>query len=291
MIVQKDNNVARGMPSALLARTFLLDERAKNLSNDALAVYWRLLTRQAAGLTNPASYNKLGAELRLSRKDSWTRVITLLTNTAPPLLTIEGGNIVVAPFSCPVSERVRVAQRNRAIGRWKDPKSTVTKASVSRKPQAAASTAQLGLIGLIDGEASVALAAATKESGATVPAEEIVKLYHEICVGLPRVHKIAGASFMGALNARWNDSASHRNLEFWRHYFTTVAERDFLMGRNDKGFRADFTWLVRKSAFENILNGRYANSGSRKPTLFGEGAGKQDESGHEIGDSSVFQAD
>lgn len=290
---KKEGGAERGFPSAILARTFILDDRVKRLSNNALAVYQRLVARQVTGLKNPASHKALGLELLLPRKSTWDRVIKELSGMTPPLVRIEGDHFVVFPLVSAVDERVRLAQRERARARWSQPrvasvdagKSAVAGAAKAAPKPSGAAAVQLGLDGFIDDAAAQAVAAAGKAIGC--PVEAIVAAYHEICPMLPRVRKVADATFVKHLRARWDESASHRTLEFWRQYFKMVAERPFLHGNNDRGFKADLSWLVGKSAFERVMNGRYAGGSTHKP-LFGEGKGKTDSPGHQAGEGTIF---
>ena len=43
-----------------------------------------------------------------------------------------------------------------------------------------------------------------------------------------------------------------------------AMESDFLKGKNDKGWRASFDWLIKPTNFDKVLSGNYANR--EKPT-------------------------
>ncbi|MCP1651666.1 replication protein [Pseudomonas nitroreducens] len=94
------------------------------------------------------------------------------------------------------------------------------------------------------------------------PHQAIVDLYHEILPELPRV-ALFNKTRQQHLQARWRESAVHRDIEFWRDYFETVRASQFLMGnvpgRNgNRPFRASFDWLICPSNFVKVVEGNYA---------------------------------
>lgn len=93
------------------------------------------------------------------------------------------------------------------------------------------------------------------------PAEAIVDLYHELLPELPGVVMITAARRQH-LQARWREHQAHRSLDYWREYFSSVRQSDFLMGRaparnGAKPFRAAFDWLIAPSNFVKVVEGRY----------------------------------
>jgi len=47
-------------------------------------------------------------------------------------------------------------------------------------------------------------------------------------------------------------------LDGWAEALTKVRDSPFLRGDNDRGFRADFDFLLQKSSFTKLLEGSYA---------------------------------
>lgn len=92
------------------------------------------------------------------------------------------------------------------------------------------------------------------------PVQDIVDLFNSILVELPQVVLVNKARKY-ALNARWEESHVHQDLDFWREYFTSVRSSDFLMGktqgRGGQPFRATFDWLIAPSNFVKVVEGNY----------------------------------
>lgn len=45
----------------------------------------------------------------------------------------------------------------------------------------------------------------------------------------------------------------------WIEYFSKVAESEFLCGKNDRGWRADFDWLLKGDNYLKVIEGRYGD--------------------------------
>lgn len=88
------------------------------------------------------------------------------------------------------------------------------------------------------------------------PYDAIVDLYHETLPDLPRV-KIITKQRKAALRARWNTSNRTKSLDWWLEYFVVVKSTPFLMGANDRNWRADFDFLITESKFAKIVEGGY----------------------------------
>jgi len=82
-------------------------------------------------------------------------------------------------------------------------------------------------------------------------AEKIIELYAEI---LPELQQVVISLFHGkprarALAARWAEHEDFRTEEFWRAFFSTVRTSKHWMGDNDRGWMADFEFLMKPSNF------------------------------------------
>jgi len=88
------------------------------------------------------------------------------------------------------------------------------------------------------------------------PHQGIIDLYHNILPSLPKV-KVWSDAKEKILRARWNEDKARQSIEWWETFFKYVSNSDFLTGRTKECFRADLEWLVTKSNFEKIANGRY----------------------------------
>ncbi|MBC3948328.1 replication protein [Pseudomonas folii] len=93
------------------------------------------------------------------------------------------------------------------------------------------------------------------------PYQEIVALYHMALPELPAV-ALLNAGRKKTLQARWRESAVHRDLGFWAEYFAMVKASHFLTGKAEgrngsKPFRASFDWLIAPSNFVKVVEGNY----------------------------------
>ena len=88
------------------------------------------------------------------------------------------------------------------------------------------------------------------------PYGNIVSLYHEHCPDLPRV-KILSEKRKRALKARWREDKKRQDLKWWVKYFEYIATVSFLNGKNDKGWFANFDFVIRESGMINIIEGKY----------------------------------
>jgi hypothetical protein len=63
----------------------------------------------------------------------------------------------------------------------------------------------------------------------------------------------------GAYNLKLNGKFIVRDagLNFWEGLFNDALDSDFLLGRNGRTWRADFEFMTRASAIQNILEGKY----------------------------------
>ena len=100
----------------------------------------------------------------------------------------------------------------------------------------------------------------SKASKPKCPTQAIVDLFNETLPGLPRVVMIT-KSRVATLNARWNESVVHQDLDFWSDFFKLVAASPFLMGQTEgragKPFRAVFDWLIAPTNFVKVIEGNF----------------------------------
>lgn len=97
----------------------------------------------------------------------------------------------------------------------------------------------------------------------------IVKTWNEVCgEKLPKVIDITDAR-RKAMKAR--SSHAFKTLDEWRVYFKTISETDFLIGKNDKNWRADFDFALRPATVTKIKEGKYgaAPTKSKPPKVIG----------------------
>lgn len=56
-----------------------------------------------------------------------------------------------------------------------------------------------------------------------------------------------------ALRSRWRESPKHQRLEFWERFFNELRNHRFYMGENDRAWKADLGWIVKRSNFDKLI--------------------------------------
>ena len=83
---------------------------------------------------------------------------------------------------------------------------------------------------------------------------KVVEIYNTYCVNLPRVQK---------LTDKRNKSIDNFLKEFTEEQFEDICiianSTNFLIGKNDNGWKADFDFLMRIDKATNVLEGKYNN--------------------------------
>lgn len=82
----------------------------------------------------------------------------------------------------------------------------------------------------------------------------IVNLYHQLCPSLPKIVKLTDGRAT-AIRARLNDY----KLEQITTAFKMAEDSDFLKGVNDRGWHANFDWIMSPGNMAKILEGNYKN--------------------------------
>lgn len=95
----------------------------------------------------------------------------------------------------------------------------------------------------------------TKEPPA--PYETIKDLYNSICKDLSKVRSIS-SSGKRHLKARWKQF--EYSLDTFEECFKKVQVSDFCTGKNERGWKADFDWLIKNdNNMVKVLEGKYDN--------------------------------
>jgi hypothetical protein len=82
----------------------------------------------------------------------------------------------------------------------------------------------------------------------------IIDNYHSLCPNMRKVVQINDFR-KGLINARFGENGMDKIISVIR----TAGESDFLNGKNDKAWKADFEWIMRPQNFLKILEGKYEN--------------------------------
>lgn len=108
------------------------------------------------------------------------------------------------------------------------------------------------------------------------PVADLLKLYNQTLGNrLPQV-QVASEARKRQLSARWNEmlgsvrpdgkiryQGPEDGLKWWGAFFAKVATNPHWMGDNDRGWTADFDWIVKPANFAKILEYRPAKKGGR----------------------------
>ncbi|MDF2952121.1 MAG: hypothetical protein K0S18_1704 [Anaerocolumna sp.] len=89
--------------------------------------------------------------------------------------------------------------------------------------------------------------------------QQIADMYNEICISFPRLTKISEAR-KKAIKARLNTYT----VEDFKKLFELTEKSDFLKGKNNRNWSANFDWLVKDSNMAKVLDGNYANTSNNQ---------------------------
>lgn len=98
-----------------------------------------------------------------------------------------------------------------------------------------------------------------KDKEERITVQQIVDLFHSICKSFSVVRSLSGAR-KKAVKARLN---TYSLIEF-EQLFRKAEASDFLKGKNDRNWTANFDWLMKDANFAKVLDGNYDNRGSAK---------------------------
>lgn len=89
------------------------------------------------------------------------------------------------------------------------------------------------------------------------PYKQIKDLYNDICISLTKVRSLSDER-KKHIKARWKQF--NYKIETFEEVFRKVEASDFCKGKNDRGWKADFDWLIKNdSNMVKVLEGKYDN--------------------------------
>lgn len=100
-----------------------------------------------------------------------------------------------------------------------------------------------------------------KLSKENIDYQQIADLYNETCVSFPRVTKLSETR-KRAIKARLNQYS----VDDFRRMFELAESSDFLKGKNDRNWSANFDWMIKDANMAKILDCNYTNR--ENPTDF-----------------------
>lgn len=88
------------------------------------------------------------------------------------------------------------------------------------------------------------------------PYEKIKDEYNRVCTSFPRLTVLSEAR-RKAINARIR---SGYTVEDFERLFATAECSDFLKGKNNRNWSANFDWLIKDANMAKVLDGNYSNN-------------------------------
>lgn len=86
------------------------------------------------------------------------------------------------------------------------------------------------------------------------PYDEILGKYHWLMSFHPKVRKLTNKRKV-TMRKRWLEDLT--SIEDWEAYFKDAARKPFLTGKNDRGWVADFDFLLREDVIAKMQEGKY----------------------------------
>lgn len=83
---------------------------------------------------------------------------------------------------------------------------------------------------------------------------QIKDLFNDICVSFPKVTKLSDQR-KKTLKARLNTY----NIDDFERLFKLAEQSDFLKGKNNKDWQANFDWMIKDANMAKVLDGNYNN--------------------------------
>lgn len=94
-------------------------------------------------------------------------------------------------------------------------------------------------------------------------AKKLVEMYNNICTDLPKV-RIVTPKREKTLVARLRE----RSMEDFAELFKKASASEFLCGENDRGWTANFDWLINETNMAKVLEGNFDNrQGAKKQQI------------------------
>lgn len=82
----------------------------------------------------------------------------------------------------------------------------------------------------------------------------ILALYKKIMFNFPACRKLTNKR-KAAMAKRWREDLT--SLEDWAAYYKDASKKRFLMGNNDRGWKADFDFFLREDVIVKMQEGKY----------------------------------
>ena len=96
------------------------------------------------------------------------------------------------------------------------------------------------------------------------PKNDIIKIFNELCISLPKVKTVTETRKKAAKSI-----AKKYTFEQIKEVFKKAEASDFLKGKNNRDWQANFDWLMKDSNFAKVLDGNYDNKKVEKGKVQG----------------------
>lgn len=113
-----------------------------------------------------------------------------------------------------------------------------------------------GKVRLELGKDSIEIVEEPAEERNKVPYEKIKDLFHGICVSYPKVIKLSD-NRKKTIAARYKEY--NNDIKIFEDLFNKAEKSDFLKGKNKKGWKANFDWLLNQANMIKVLEDTYKN--------------------------------
>lgn len=91
------------------------------------------------------------------------------------------------------------------------------------------------------------------------PKDDIIKMFNELCISLPKVKTVTETRKKAAKSIMKKYS-----IEQIKEVFKKAEASDFLKGKNNRYWKANFDWLMKDSNFAKVIDGNYDNKKQAK---------------------------
>jgi len=103
------------------------------------------------------------------------------------------------------------------------------------------------------------------DSNNKIPYQEIVDLYNKILGDRLSKTKMLNTSRKKKIKLRYTENLN--SIEKWEELFNIALSSPFLLGENEKGWKATFYWFIENdNNYLKVLEGNYKSSKSPKKT-------------------------
>lgn len=146
---------------------------------------------------------------------------------------------------------------------------TTTEADRKREYRARIEAERQALLGQTGGQMSDISTPENREKSTEIIDKEIKRIdyqriaamYNDTCVSFPHIKSLSDAR-KKAIKARLQTYT----YEDFKTLFAKAEASDFLKGKNNRDWQANFDWLIKDANMAKVLDGNYDNKGQAAPT-------------------------